>query len=265
MLNAMMGLETKNNIMLGKGESQKTPSWRRDPIWFAPGGDIIPGVVDIGSCWYQQGRSVSDTSIRWLTPGLMGKISQYRVHQPEVSKPLKDPQSGVDCWLNRNVRLLSIAGAVLAVVHPEQYEAGLKILRKLQDSPASLREPQHIQAVLRTWCSPFSAFSIISNRETPQHRDQLGRLEWYDVLTTMGDYRHLDFERPRINAALRYNPGTVVALSGKVLAHRVGRSELGDRVCIAGYMRNDVACYLDIPPGHICDSDSVLRYNIKFQ
>jgi Oxygenase domain of the 2OGFeDO superfamily len=117
-------------------------------------------------------------------------------------------------WLKKNERFVSICGAILAVVHPEQYETGLKILNCIAEEPMRLREPQHVERMLDAWCSPFSGCAIIANRASPCHRDVGSRHEWYDVICTMGSYGTTTARLPGLAAAFDYRPGTAIALCG---------------------------------------------------
>ena len=107
--------------------------------------------------------------------------------QPEVSRNLKG-NSRAYKWLKKNKRFISICGAILAVIHPEQYETGLKILTCIEEEPTCLREPEYVQTMLDAWCLPFSSCAIIANHETPCHQDAGNRHEWYNVIYTMGSY-----------------------------------------------------------------------------
>jgi hypothetical protein len=176
---------------------------------------------------------------------------------PEVSKSLKRCSSVRD-WLLQNKRFLGIMAAVLAVTQPEQFEAGVKILKHVTANRGLLREPAHFVQVLHTWCVPFTGVSVIANRETTYHRDIGGSPYWYDILATMGDYTTTLFRLPSLNAAFSYRPGTVIGIAGKIIPHKVDAVTDGDRVCFAWFMREDVRKYLDIEEGHLSRADSVL-------
>lgn len=107
-------------------------------------------------------------------------------------------------------------------------------------SPQDHNKSDIMLQVLEYWGLPFSAISVISNRETVIHRDTKGQLEWYDLLFTAGNYSNGRMELPGLKLRLEYNPGTVVFLNGKVLRHGVSPVN-GDRVCLAGYMRSNIA------------------------
>jgi hypothetical protein len=175
---------------------------------------------------------------------LLKSIPQH-LAKPEVSKFYKE-QPAVQQWLVQNRRFFFILGAILAVTHPEQYSVGIAMLMKLKDNADLLRQPEHMETVLKTWLVPFSGVSVICNRETQVHIDRGGAHCWYDILANMGTHPAIPFSIPGICARLTYRPGTVVALCGRLLAHQVPPTS-GDRVCYAWYMRDTVRSYLDFP------------------
>ncbi|KAI6041602.1 hypothetical protein EDC04DRAFT_2601542 [Pisolithus marmoratus] len=64
---------------------------------------------------------------------------------------------------------------------------------------------------------------------TPYHTDMNGREQWLDMLVTVGDYPPLDFVIPTFELRFRYNPGTIIAMSGSALEHGVGyTTEIAD-------------------------------------
>jgi hypothetical protein len=123
------------------------------------------------------------------------------------------------------------------------------MLKAIQENPTLLREPAEIAKVLDCWYMPFSGVSIISNRETPRHKDPQGRHGWYDVLATLGTHPSIGFQLPGLQTTFAYSPRTVVALCGSILSHAVDRSDQGDRACFAWFMREDVRACLDVAQG----------------
>jgi len=152
-------------------------------------------------------------------------------------------------------------GSVLAVTNPGQYQAGMNMLKALKDDPNLLREPEEIVKVDECWSNPFSGVAVISNRETPTHKDIYGRNEWYDVLATMGTHPTIPFHLPGIETTLAYSPRTIVALCGRILSHSVDAIPCGDRACFAWFMRENVRSYLNIVPGAPSTLHSVLMPN----
>jgi len=59
-----------------------------------------------------------------------------------------------------------------------------------------------------------------------------------DILVALGMYQEGTLELPGINVQLQYDPGTVVGIAGRVIAHSAKCN--GDRACIAYYMREKV-------------------------
>ena len=168
--------------------------------------------------------------------------------QPEVSRNLKG-NSRVYEWLKKNKRFVLISRAILAVIHPEQYETGLKILNCIEEEPMCLREPEYVQTMLDAWCSLFSGCAIIANCETPCHRDVGSRHEWYDVICTMGSYGTTMAWIPGLTAGFNYHAGMAIALCGQILAHKVDMHEDRHQVCFAWFMRDNIQEYIGISPG----------------
>lgn len=140
-----------------------------------------------------------------------------------------------------------ILSAILAVIHPELYEAGRETFKRLREN-AGFRH-QDVHRVLDRWTSAFSGLAVISNRISPIHRDGGSRNNWYDLLVTLGSYQGCDLELPGLGLSLDYPPGTVVGLSGTVVQHAVyGRKK--DRMCYAYFMRDSVHEWAGVPGHH---------------
>ena len=131
--------------------------------------------------------------------------------------------------------------AILAVIHPELYNAGQDTFKRLRECPEI--QPQD---VLRRWTSVFNGVSVICNRFTPPHRDGNSRRQWYDLLASIGRYRNCNLKLPGIGLSLEYGPGSVVGLLGGVLEHEVPHFE-GERVCYAYFMRDSVHEWAGVP------------------
>ena len=160
----------------------------------------------------------------------------------------KYPQASVNfrledalTWLAAISESNAIVSAILAVIHPDLYDAGRKTMSCLMKTPEVC--PQN---VLNQWASVFSGVSVISNRMTPSHRDNSSRVHWYDVLVALGSYQNCNLELPGLGMSLEYSPGTVVGLSGMVLEHAVPMVE-GDRVCYAYFMKDNVHDWAKVP------------------
>ncbi|KAG2356244.1 hypothetical protein BDR07DRAFT_1492165 [Suillus spraguei] len=124
-----------------------------------------PGCINLSPAWFQQ--------------------KHENLSDPEVSASLKGPSS--KNILKAIARPAAIASAALRVMHPQQYFAGLRALSHLGDKAVSKELPQ-MPETLQYWASMFNTLSIISNRETPNHRDHLSIPECFNILTTVGNY-----------------------------------------------------------------------------
>lgn len=175
----------------------------------------------------------------------------------DISIPLKEKSGNAPLdWCRETKPFSELLSGVLSIIHPELYKIGQEAMAKLRTNPSEPvggpwvadDETARLHQVLSEWGHPWTAMSIMVNRATPCHRDVNGRNTWMDVLVTVGDYTLGRLELPGLGLRLEYNPGTVVALLGKVVTH--GAAEvMGERACLAYYMRNGVHERLGMPAG----------------
>ena len=219
--------------------SRSGSSWREDPELYPPGGEGLQGSVNLSPAWFQQAH---DVSISTYTIYFRQLIQHQKISQecPQPSANFRSPAALK--WLDSIPESNAVLSAILAVIHPQLYEAGRQTIERLRSTP-EIEDPEDL---LSRWASVFSGVSVISNRYTPPHRDQGSRYHWYDILATSGCYRNCDLKLPGLGITLEYGPGTVVGLAGKVLEHEVS-SFKGDRVCYAYFMRNNVHDWANVP------------------
>lgn len=179
--------------------------------------------------------------------------------KPEVSLSIKDPQSPAAQWLKANHRFLKLMGTLLAVVHSEQYEAGMEILERIQRDPGLLRETEYVEEMLRIWLCPFSGISLLCNSRTPPHRDIFGQVNWYDLLATVGTHSKHELQLPGLGVSLPYSPGTVIALNGRLLTHTADFADDGERAVFACFMRRDVRLGMQMPEGDYSTVETAVR------
>ena len=122
----------------------------------------------------------------------------------------------------------ALLSAILKIAHPGLYRAGRESLIAMSESPA-------ISAALATWPAVFNSVQIISNRETPFHRDNTGEATWLDLLMTLGDYGEATIVLRNLGVQVAYTPGTVVLLSGYLVHHGVANVP-PDRICYSWFM-----------------------------
>src|SRR5260370_40219571 len=168
-----------------------------------------------------------ESILQWLI------LNQAIVQQhPQTSTNFSSP-AALD-WLDAISESNAILSTILAVIHPQLYDAGWETTKCLRDTP----EIGPLD-VLSRWASVFSSISIISNCTTPPHRDRSSRFNWYDMLVTLGSYQNCNLELPGLGISLEYSPGMVVGISGSRLEHAVPSVE-GHRVCYASFMSTNV-------------------------
>jgi hypothetical protein len=122
---------------------------------------------------------------------------------------------------------------------PSQFEAGFQATQAVKDLEL------HENAQL--WTSIFSAIAVIVNRETPPHLDDGGAVAHSDLLLSAGDHTEATLQIPDIGAVLKYDPGTAVVITGRVLTHSVPKLWKGVRICLAHYMKDKVHDRLKVP------------------
>lgn len=136
----------------------------------------------------------------------------------------------------------------MAIMHPEMYhnarEMMIRLGRWAKTRPNNNKN--EIGGVLEVWPNIFSVVSVMVNRATPVHFDKMGRPQFLDLLMTVGNYEELDMVVPTIGMRLRYNPGTILAMSGQLLMHGVGAVE-GNRGIVSFYMRDNVHKMVGVP------------------
>jgi len=129
-------------------------------------------------------------------------------------------------------------------MHPPLYHAGLEARQRLD--AWSMENDPVMQEALGHWSTIYTNLSLISNQKTPLHCDPQSRSDWFDLLTTVGEYQDCFLNIPTLGVQLEYSPGMVVAFSGRLLRHGV-IEEGGDRCCLAYYMRDNIHNWLGVP------------------
>ena len=146
----------------------------------------------------------------------------------KVSVSFRNP-AALD-WLDAISESNVILSAILAVIHPKLYNAGWETIKHLKDPKICPWD------ILNQWASVFSSVAVISNCITNPHQDLGSRDNWYDILASCQD---CSLKLLGLGISLKYGPGMVVGVAGKVLEHEVPSFE-GDRVCYAYFMRDNV-------------------------
>lgn len=123
----------------------------------------------------------------------------------------------------------ALFSALLRVAHPEQFEAGYETLFRAGERFTRVSE------ALQTWPLVYHGLHILSNRQTPFHRDTSAQPTWFDMLITLGSYDRAQLAARNLGMQMSYRPGTAVMLSSFLVHH--GVSEVPpDRLCYAFFM-----------------------------
>jgi hypothetical protein len=123
------------------------------------------------------------------------------------------------------------------------YEIGNKAIEQIQAGEGLQQWHEHVHL----WPSAFSGIQAIVNRITPSHRDTGAAPSMFDLLVSAGTHRNANLRLGDVKANLSYKPGTVVLVCGRVLKHEVADWKLGERICMAHFMRDNVHQRLGLP------------------
>jgi hypothetical protein len=119
---------------------------------------------------------------------------------------------------------------IVWLTHKFQYQASVTALSSMRSFAGSdhqkLSHPR-IKDELNLWPSIFTGHTFIINRPTPIHRDSNGFKAGFDYLTVSGTAK-ATLSLPDLNGTCLYNPGTVVALAGRVFRHGADQAHASD-------------------------------------
>jgi hypothetical protein len=199
----------------GKNAQTRTDtsnSKRKQGFFHPPSPRVETGELSMSACWH---------AIGW--PNVL-----------RSSPILKRPEG--KNFLEMANESLALLGSALWLLHPRLARRGGEVLDRITDGTleeACVAE-LHAAGTGPLWPTPFTAISIVSNKETHLHRDGKGIAPFFDLLTTLGQYRNGQLRVPGLGLTFEYDSGTMVALCGKALAHAVPKVE-GERICIVQY------------------------------
>ncbi|KAG1868820.1 hypothetical protein C8R48DRAFT_598209 [Suillus tomentosus] len=213
----------------------KTETWRTQGSNFRPSENgLTPGCINLSPGWFLQGHP---------SPKFY----------PEVSATLK--QDGLTlCQAIQRPAVL--AAAALRVMHGGLYWSSLTTRLGL-GLWADNNQFKDMANCLRQWASSFTVLAVMCNRRSPLHRDSQSLAEWFDILTSVGDYGPARMKLPNIGIEIAYNSGVMIGTSGRIVRHGVDRVN-GDRVSWVWYMRDDVHKFVDVPRGDYSKYKSII-------
>jgi hypothetical protein len=135
-------------------------------------------------------------------------------------------REGVSQWNTIEEKL----NYLIAMVDPVFFGNALAVRSYLRSRPET-------QMVAEYWQSIYPCLSIISNGMTPEHRDNRGEPNVYDMLLNIGTSTDLKFNIPELKIACEYTPGTVIFIYGHGLGHEVPKWGMGERCGYAHFIR----------------------------
>ncbi|EAU86499.1 hypothetical protein CC1G_10221 [Coprinopsis cinerea okayama7 len=213
--NAVKALSKRRSTPL-RQDSQG--NWRSHPRHFSCGQELKSGVATFASCWFQQAHD--------------GPLDL-----PAPSASLKSPNS--QQFIRDMMESFAVLGGVIAITQPWLFDTGLEVLESLHRRNVNMNDIDMLDAVLDFWSNPFTAFSVITNRESTIHRDISSPTWAFDLIYTGGTYRDGRLESPTLGGRFLYDPGTVIVGLGSLIRHGVAPVE-GDRLCIVSYFRESM-------------------------
>lgn len=191
-------------------------TWRNVGFSAPPGGGLFgQGVLNFSPGWFQRLRDVSLNQFLVRLGTNHCPKSQQLADYLYVSASLRTPSAGDFLKVTESIDV--ITNAVTALVAPRQYDVGLAAIKLIKNGQHLF----HDHPILDRWISVWSGFAMIVNRVTPFHRDLGGAPEDFDLLFSSGTHNICTLDVPDLGAKLSYQPGTAVAIIGRVLRHGV--------------------------------------------
>jgi hypothetical protein len=177
----------------------------------------------------------------------------------EVSKEMRRKEA--QQWTKELSETSALTGGLTALINPEVYRAGIEALEAIILNPELVSKNDDLHEILTFWTSPFLAISLISNRNSPLHRDNGGGYPTMDLLMSVGKYRHAWFNVPGLGYNLCYNSGTVIGICGRVVRH--GATAEGQRLVWAHYLKINMLQELGITEPDWVQLDNLVSADMR--
>lgn len=238
----------EKRLRTSKPSGQGGNKWREAGQFFSAGREWRSGAWLVWPAGYQVGHQVWQfhPSACPRYPALLtGCSAQTSKFPPAPSASWYHP-STID-WAQDSKESGALFSALLRVAHPVQYEDGFETLFRAAE------RHERVAEALKDWPMVYHALHIISNRQSPFHRDISSQPTWFDLLITLGSYQRAQLAARNIGMQLSYKPGTAVFLSSYLVHH--GVSEVTpDRLCYAFFMSR--ALHMNMAPPDEADAKS---------
>lgn len=142
-------------------------------------------------------------------------------------------------------QLAALFAAALRVMHPNLYWSSLRTVLGLGLCAVDNQLQETIDC-LRDWASVFTALAVMCNRCSPLHHDPLSQLQWFDGMTSVGNYGMGRMRMPNIGIEIVYDSSVMAAVSGRIVRHGMDEVD-GDRITWIWYMQDDVHEFVGMP------------------
>ena len=130
------------------------------------------------------------------------------------------------------------------MAHLATFQSGMDCMKAIGKGN-NVMKTENLEELMEVWSSPFTTASLMSNRDSPLHRDVGASPTCMDLLVSVGTYTSGEFFVPGLGLRLWYRPGTVIGLLGWAVRH--GAVAFRGRLCFAQYLRQSVLEALQIP------------------
>jgi hypothetical protein len=165
----------------------------------------------------------------------------------EVSAELRRPEG--PAWIAAMEETNTLLGAVLGLIHPPTFKAGVHCVESIAHSP-DVSKRENLDELVELWTSPCIGGSIINNRNTPLHRDNGASFGSMDILASVGNFHDGKFMVPTLGYRFLFASGAAFGLLGRIVPHAAEAT--GQRLCFAQYLRENVFSTLGVEePGWI--------------
>ena len=106
----------------------------------------------------------------------------------------------------------ALLSSILFIAHPSLYKAGEESLRRALKT-------EKMQYAISKWPTVFNKVQVISNRQSPFHRDTSGQPTWYNLLLTLGTYKWGTLAFRNLGMQVSYQLSTIALISALLIHH----------------------------------------------
>jgi hypothetical protein len=142
-------------------------------------------------------------------------------------------------WVSTMEDTNTLLSAVLGVIHPPTFNAGVNCIKSIEQSPH-----ENLDDLLQVWMSACVASSVINNRNTPLHCDNGASYRSMDILASVGHFYNGRFMVPSLGYEFLFSSGTVFGLLRRIVLHAA--EVTGERLCVVQYLRKNIFATLGV-------------------